>query len=525
MCQGRRRVEAPDVVTSTRLKGPARSTSDAPLSAPCTVVAVAEAFDAPCTSSVRRSTGSSRTAADDVPFNVNAIDVARPLAVRREAPLKSTSTVSASTSLASSTLAPEASSRRVFVRVAGKRTCDAPLAEMPSKRSFDTRTSMGFVEGKSMTPSDSRMTSRSAETSARTSPMTLSSASMVSAGGPFVAVTTMADCTSSDEKPATSRDSVTRRPLPMSPPPQADRTSSKDNETRRIDMGSSRQRATGTPASTPAPLETVTADHAPRKNPKNLGRFHLLWHRSWKLTRLVGAGRVPAMTTTRVFLGALLLMGCPGVVGSGRPATETRTIGAFRTLRVENGFRVTVTKGERALSVTADDNVISLVETVVEGERLVLRLKQGTTLSSTAGVTAALTTDVLEGVEASGGARVTGPVSAVATFPLEASGGAEVNLTGLQSSLVTVEVSGGGTATLAGTTTEARLQAGGGATVVTRDLAATKVTVEVSGGSEARVSASNEVSGTASGGSTVVVSGNPATVSVSTSGGSTVTRN
>jgi hypothetical protein len=231
------------------------------------------------------------------------------------------------------------------------------------------------------------------------------------------------------------------------------------------------------------------------------------------------------MTTMRFLLGALLLMGCSVVVGSGDRVTEARTIGAFRTVRAEGAFEVRVRKGERALGVTADDNVISLVETVVEGERLVLRLKQGTTPSTAMPVTAELATDVLEGVEASGGARVSGPVSAVATFPVVASGGAEVNLTGLQASLVTVEASGGSTATLAGTTTEARLEVGGGATVTTRQLTATKVTVELSGGSEARVSASNEVSGDASGGSTLIVSGNPATVSVSTSGGSTVTRN
>jgi hypothetical protein len=231
------------------------------------------------------------------------------------------------------------------------------------------------------------------------------------------------------------------------------------------------------------------------------------------------------MTTTRWLLGAvLLLLGCPGVVGSGRPATETRTIGAFKTLRAENGFRVAVTKGERALSVTADDNVISLVETVVEGDVLVLRLQPGVTLSTARGLVATLTTDVLEGVEVNGGGRVAGPASGSATYPVVATGGSQVELTGLSSSLVTVEATGGSTLTLAGSTSEARLTAGGGSNVTTRDLTAAKVTVELSGGSEARVTASSEVSGSASGGSTLFVSGNPATLSVETSGGSTVTR-
>jgi hypothetical protein len=225
--------------------------------------------------------------------------------------------------------------------------------------------------------------------------------------------------------------------------------------------------------------------------------------------------------------GVDLLMGCPGpgIVGSGQPATEGRTIGTFRSLRAENGFRVAVTKGERALSVTTDDNVISLVETVVEGDVLVLRLRPGVTLSSARGLVAVLTTDVLEGVEVNGGGRVAGPVSGAATWPVVATGGSQVELTGFSSSLVTLEASGGSIVTLSGSTSEARLTAGGGSKVTTRDLTAAKVTVELSGGSEARVTASSEVTGNASGGSALFVSGNPGAVSVTTSGGSTVTRN
>lgn len=218
------------------------------------------------------------------------------------------------------------------------------------------------------------------------------------------------------------------------------------------------------------------------------------------------------------------LAGCPGVVGSGRAATEARPIGAFRTLRAENGFRVTVAKGARALSVTADDNVLPLVETVVEGDVLVLRLQPGLTLSSARGLVAALTTDVLEGVTVGGGGKVTGPVSPAAELAVAASGGAEATLTGVASSLVTLNATGGSTISLSGSATTLRATAGGGSTVTTRDLTATSVSLDLSGGSQARVSASNEVTGSASGGSTVVLSGNPGTVTVDTSGGSTVTR-
>lgn len=225
-----------------------------------------------------------------------------------------------------------------------------------------------------------------------------------------------------------------------------------------------------------------------------------------------------------------LLMGCSGVVGSGRPATEMRPIEAFRTLRVESGVRVVVTKGAQSLTLMAsDDYLLPRIETVVEGHALVLRLLPGTTLRTRPigefvwPVVATVSTDVLEGVTAGRGTEVTGPVSAVATFPVDASG-AQLNLTGLMSSLVPVTASGGSSVTLTGTGTELRATAGGGSTVLARDLVATKVTLELSGGSEARVSASSEVTGTASGGSTVVVSGNPPAVTVQVSGGSTVTR-
>lgn len=232
------------------------------------------------------------------------------------------------------------------------------------------------------------------------------------------------------------------------------------------------------------------------------------------------------MKTLQAALWLVVLSGsaCSAVVGSGIAATETRPVDAFRTLRAESGFRVSLTRGPRALTVTADDNVLPLVETVVEGDVLVLRLQPGTSLSTQRGLVASLTTDVLEGVEVSGGGRVSGPVSGTSTFPVEASGGSELDLSELMASLVTVSASGGSTVTLSGTTSEARVTASDGSTLDTRALGASRVTVDLSGGSQARVKASNEVTGTASGGSTLTVSGAPPTISVSASGGSTVSR-
>jgi hypothetical protein len=225
-----------------------------------------------------------------------------------------------------------------------------------------------------------------------------------------------------------------------------------------------------------------------------------------------------------LMVASVISMGCFGALGSGREATQAREVGAFRRLQVHGGIQATVTQGARAVSITADDNLLSLIETRVEGDVLIIRTKEGTSISTSKGLRAAISNDVLEGVQASGGSIVSGPATTASTWRAEASGGSRITLTGLSTTAGTLVASGGSTLTIAGAVTDLTVNASGGSTGNLGDLSATRVILDVAGGSTVKLGSAESVTGSASGGSTVTIK-SARSVTVDASGGSSVTTN
>jgi len=217
-------------------------------------------------------------------------------------------------------------------------------------------------------------------------------------------------------------------------------------------------------------------------------------------------------------------MGCFGGVGSGREATQTRDVGAFKRLQVQGGIVATVTLGARAVSLTADDNLLDLIETRIEGDLLIIRTKDGVSVTTSKGLRAAISNDVLQGVQAGGGSTVTGPATAASTWKAEATGASRITLTGLSSTTATLIAAGGSTLTIAGAVTELTVNASGGSTGNLIDLSATRVTLDVAGGSTMKLGSADAVTGSASGGSTVTIK-SARSVTVDSTGGSSVTSN
>src|SRR4051794_26691761 len=77
-------------------------------------------------------------------------------------------------------------------------------------------------------------------------------------------------------------------------------------------------------------------------------------------------------------LGCVVVSGCVAdmmdrVMGSGNLKTEPREIGQFNQVRSEGAADVAVTIGQpQSITVTADDNILPLIETKVDGQTLVL---------------------------------------------------------------------------------------------------------------------------------------------------------
>jgi Putative auto-transporter adhesin, head GIN domain len=233
------------------------------------------------------------------------------------------------------------------------------------------------------------------------------------------------------------------------------------------------------------------------------------------------------MRTSQLFalLSLCTLQACGvGVFGNGKVATETRQVGAFKRISINSAVKATLTPGTRALTLRADDNLLPLLETVVEGDTLVIRTKAGEFIGHATALEATITNDVLEGVEASGAATVTGAATPATSFPISASGSSDVVLTGLSSTSLTINASGSSTVTVSGAAMTGAVTASGASDVHLRGVPLQSLQVDASGSSNVDAQVSGSLTGAASGASDIVIVGNP-TDSVAVSGSSTVRLN
>jgi len=200
---------------------------------------------------------------------------------------------------------------------------------------------------------------------------------------------------------------------------------------------------------------------------------------------------------------ALLSTGCDliGRSGAGPVKGETREAKAFTKIDVSGGINVNVSIGPlKPLEVSAQENILPLIATDVEGDTLRIHSTGSYTSSATVLVTI-----------------VTPSLSAVTS-----SGGSAVAIVGLQADTLDLNMSGGSGVTAKGTVQTLTIGASGGARFTLGELAANGVTVDLSGGANGTVQASATLTGSASGGANLTVLGNAA-VTVSTSGGAEVT--
>jgi hypothetical protein len=200
---------------------------------------------------------------------------------------------------------------------------------------------------------------------------------------------------------------------------------------------------------------------------------------------------------------AVALTGCSmfGTSGQGAVSSETRQVRAFTGIDVDAGIGLTVQIGPtQAVEVRAQQNILPLISTVVQGDQLTIRSTQSYNTSE--GVMVTVTAPALDGVSESGGSQGTVGALAAASF--------------------TVKLNGGARLTAAGTATSVSVTANGGATADLSGLAAKTVTVDLNGGGTVTVDATETVDGSASGGAHLTVLGG-AKVNVQTSGGASVT--
>jgi Putative auto-transporter adhesin, head GIN domain len=190
-----------------------------------------------------------------------------------------------------------------------------------------------------------------------------------------------------------------------------------------------------------------------------------------------------------------------GVKGSGVSATETRAMAQFSGVDLTGVGKLILKVSEGSnysVKVTADDNLLALVETKVAGDKLTIGLKDSVSISNSSSFVYEVTAPKIEKLETSGAAAVEG--------------------SGFNGGKLALNVSGVGSVKLNGRVDEFRADLSGAGSLDSSGLIANDVKVELSGVGSADVHADQRIRANVSGLGSITWRGSATDVKTDVSG-------
>jgi Putative auto-transporter adhesin, head GIN domain len=206
----------------------------------------------------------------------------------------------------------------------------------------------------------------------------------------------------------------------------------------------------------------------------------------------------PALALACALLVAVLA-GCDfvarksdGVVGSGNRKTEERSVAEFDEIVVEGAYQVEVTCGQPlSLRLEADDNILPLIRTEVEGRRLRITQARGMSLKSMPVV------------------RIGVPDLKVVSIP----GASDFRLSGVRNDALKIGVEGAARLRASGETGTLDLTLSGAGLIDARELRARSAAVVSNGAGLTSVYATESLDATVNGIGSIDYYGDPKAVS------------
>lgn len=214
-----------------------------------------------------------------------------------------------------------------------------------------------------------------------------------------------------------------------------------------------------------------------------------------------------------------------GIQGNRNVISEDRNISAdFTAIKVSQGINVYLTQGnDIELSVEADENIMDLLVTEVEGD--VLKIYFDKNISRAKAKNVYLTARNLNSIRTSSGSDVRGEGTFKAdNISLRSSSGSRIRLE-LDAKGVTCDASSGSNIELSGITNTIDADASSGSHIDADNLKSEICKADVSSGASIDVYASDKLTAHASSGGDIDYYGNPKTVNKSKSSGGSVSKN
>jgi len=221
------------------------------------------------------------------------------------------------------------------------------------------------------------------------------------------------------------------------------------------------------------------------------------------------------MKKISVLLGmasVIIITSCEKVVGDGALVTETRTTGSFSGIESEISGNVIYVQGnEYKVELTAQQNILNVMETPVLSHQLVVRFKNNVRVKSHEQITIKVTAPTITGIGLSGSGNVSvlSPLTG-GDFSFRLSGSGDMSLPTITCNNLETNISGSGSITIAGgTATTENFKISGSGDIDARNVLAKNVSTTTSGSGTLRVTASEKLDVKISGSGSVYYWGAP----------------
>lgn len=211
------------------------------------------------------------------------------------------------------------------------------------------------------------------------------------------------------------------------------------------------------------------------------------------LDRVLGLALVAALLMALLTAWSGQAQAAERIDGSGTAATEQRPLGGFSAVQTQ-GLKLQVRQGPVAqVVVTADANLLPLLETVVEnnrhGQTLVVRWKSNTSLKTRVSPVVQVTAPELKTLVVSGSGDIVADELKLGALSARVEGSGDLRLNGLQADSLSLAVAGSGDIVASGQAARVSASIAGSGDIKTAALRADDVSVSIAGSGDADVQA------------------------------------
>ncbi len=212
-------------------------------------------------------------------------------------------------------------------------------------------------------------------------------------------------------------------------------------------------------------------------------------------------------------VGVLAVLGVLTVtVGSGVVVTETQQVSGVQDIHLKGQGRIILRQGEaETLTVEAEDNVMSLIETEVRGDNLTLKFDTGLfrTVIPRKGIKYFLTLSSPRKVTISGSGSLDVNDIAVDQFTTRVNGSANGSIQNINADKLISDINGSGKFLITGSVFEQSVEISGTGNYRAKDLISEIAGVEISGSGKAEINVRQELDVQISGSGEILYHGNP----------------